>query len=201
MEQNIQIVGNEPQPDAPAYQHLKALGTVLLASGALLIGGNAGKAQAEDTAPVALVGNAPTFEAQNSQAGDDSQREYQKDTYCIQEGLYSFGGGWIGYGKSDRKGQFRRVRQHVEADSLSEMCKDRVTREVGVRQMMNGRPNTDYRVVSKAPGEIDKTVNQRGYRTWECFKRFRQQVFVTVTTDEGYGQRKIYNGRSSKPNC
>lgn len=201
MEQNPQTIDQELQPSISPYEQLKKAGAVFLASGAMVLGYTE-KTQADSAAsPVGQEGNVPTLNAQVGRAGDISEQEYQKDQYCIQQGLYSFNGGLIGYGKPDRKGRFLRVRQHVEADPLPNMCRDRVTREIGVRQIMSGHPNTNYRAISRAPGEIDKTITQRGYRAWKCFKRFRQQVFVTVTTDEGYGQRKVYNGRSSRPNC
>lgn len=199
MEQSVKTISHEQQAGLSKYDQLKAVGAVFLAS-SFLAAGNADEVHAEEL-PAVPLGNTPALDMQAAQTRGVSQEEYQKDKYCIQQGLYSFSGGWVGYGKPDQKGRFLRVRQHVEADPLPSMCKNRVTREVGVRQVLNGRPNTNYRVVSKSPGEVDKTVNQRGYRAWKCFKRFRQQVFVTVTTDEGYGQSKIYNGRLSKPNC
>lgn len=108
------------------------------------------------------------------------------------------------YARPDRNGRYLTVKQHVEAGSVDPTCNGVVTREIGVQQYMGRKqltPNTDYGVVSESSGAVNRTISQKGFRAWKCFKQFQQRVFVTVNTSDGHGAQKEYKGVTTKPNC
>lgn len=165
------------------YDQIKAHAAKFLVSGVtLLASGGVAAAQDAEKQPVVPVDHP------------------QLERYCIDQAIYSFRSGRVGYRAPDRKGRYFNIRQNIKADAISPACDGVVEREIGVRQILGGRPNTNYSVVSRSEEGVNKTINQRGYRAWQCFKRFSQRVFVTATTDNR-AERKVYNGYKSKPNC
>lgn len=164
------------------YDQAKMYAASVIAGAAIFVPGGAAEAHQAEEGPVVSPDNP------------------QLEQNCINEALYSFRAGRVGYGRPDQQGQFFRVKQTVRAKPISEKCDDIVDREIGVQQIMGGRTNTDYSVVSRSEERVNKTINQRGYRAWKCFKRFSQRVFITASTDNR-AERKVYNGYKSKPNC